>query len=83
MHQFPAQHLCTNFFTCSQRWCQVHNIAQVPSKAEESKTSPQHTGQVILLEKADVMWLESIVGKNANTLIQICKKSSQGQEKNW
>jgi hypothetical protein len=42
MHQFPAQHLCTNFFTCNQRWCQVHNIPQVPSKAEYSKTSPVH-----------------------------------------
>ncbi len=29
------------------------------------------------------MWVVCVVGKNAITFIQICKKSSQGQEEQW
>jgi hypothetical protein len=95
MNTRPAK-ICTSFLLsiCAQFFshaikdgAKFTTSPKFPQKLSNQKL-PQHTGQVIPLEKAQVgiqngMWMVCIVGKNAITFIQICKKSSQGQEEQW
>jgi hypothetical protein len=90
MNTSPAK-ICTSFLLsiCAQFFshaikdgAKFTTSPKFPQKLSNQKL-PQHTGQVILLEKAqvgiqNVMWVVCIVGNDTITFIQICKKSSQG-----
>lgn len=90
MNTRPAK-ICTSFLLsiCAQFFshaikdgAKFTTSPKFPQKLSNQKL-PQHTGQVILLEKAqvgiqNVMWVVCIVGNDTITFIQICKKSSQG-----